>query len=226
MSKHDDDTPRPQCSFVRPGGRRCSKPAQDGSTRCWHHGFKVPGRPTKLNAKLSEQIIMLVVEGNYLTTSAQACGVSERTLFRWLERADHVEAAAMEHVDPELPASKVPDLYELVDPADWVYLDFRHALKSAEAYAETELLRQAKSGGMGWQAPMTVLERRHASRWRRSEHHEHAGAVEVRAKSELVVPDDEKRAKAAAILAAAKVPALEGAGDENTPTEEDHDGKD
>lgn len=215
----------PKCSFVKPDGRRCTKNARQGSTRCWHHSFKVPGRPTKLTEELRGAIVMLVVEGNYLETAAQACGVHKTTLYRWLEKADHLEAAALEHVDPDLPPDELPDLWDLVDPDDWVYLDFRNALKTAEAWAETELLRQAASGRQGWQAQMTVLERRHATRWRRTEHHEVGGAVDVRAKSELVIPEGEKRQRTAAILEAAKVPALEAAKDqENTQPEEDPDG--
>lgn len=216
MSRRDDDeTPRPpRCTGRTANGQRCTRNAEEGSTRCRQHSFVVPGRPTKLTPELKEQIVWTVLEGNYLNVAAQAAGVSYRTLARWLERADDVEAKALEMVDPD--ADELPDLYELVDPREWVYLDFRHALKSAEAFAETELLRQARAGGFGWQAPMTVLERRQPTRWKRREVHEHEGEVGVRQRAELVEPDEKKRQRVSTILAEAKVAALTAT--ENTTT--------
>lgn len=167
MSRHDEKPDRPHCTGTTARGTRCTKYAQPGSTRCAHHGFNVAaiGRPSKLTPEVADAIVGLVLEGNYLTTAAEANGVTLRTLERWNRRADDLEAAALEHVDPD--ATDV-DLYEHVDPSEWLYLDFRRALKSAAAYAEAELLRMVRNPGFGpWQAAMTILERRKPDHWRR-----------------------------------------------------------
>lgn len=217
----------PRCTGTTGKGTRCTRNALHGSTRCKAHGFN-PGNigrpPSALTPELADRIVGLLLEGNYLKTAAEAVGVPERTVYRWLERAEDLEAAALEHVTDD--AVDV-DLYEHVDPSRWVYLDFRQSVKAAQAFAETELLRMVRLPGYGpWQAAMTILERRKPAHWRRSEHHEVGGAVDVRAKSELVIPEGEKRRRTAAILEAARVPALEAAKDlaEDTQPEEDPDG--
>jgi hypothetical protein len=205
------------CTAKNAQGNPCKNSPLPGTTRCHHHSFKVPGRPTKLTTELRDQIVYLMVEGNYLATAAQTVGISERTLHRWLARGDDVEAKALEHVDDDAP--ELPDLYQFIDPADWVYLDFRHAVKSAEAYAETEHLRRVGYAAPGWQAGMTILERRHPARWRRRDSHsiEHSG--ELVARAEVVAPDaaEERRAIASILKESG---ALEPPDPENT-TEED-----
>lgn len=195
------DDSRPRCTGRTAAGGRCRHPAEDGSTRCAQHGYKMPGRPSKLTPALTQQIVFLILEGNYLETAAQAVGVDVATLHRWNRRAGEAIARAEEAVeDGELLLGD--GIYEHTDPAEWPYIDFRHALKSAEAYAETELLRRASSGGNGWQAPMTVLERRHPLRWKRREGRDleaaDGGAIPVR----VVAPDtDGKRREVAGIIA-------------------------
>lgn len=195
--------PPPKCSAKKADGRPCRNTPQPNSTRCWHHSFKVPGRPTKLDVDLTQRILDAVLEGNYLETAAQAAGIGKTTLYRWLRRGDDAEALVAEHLDEDQAGA---DAYEHLDPAEWPYLDFRHALKSAEAFAETELLRRTITGGRGWQAYMTVLERRHPERWGRRDRVMHEGAVDL-GKPKVVVPDtDAKRALIAEILAGALRP--------------------
>lgn len=215
-----DDPDKPRCTGKRADGRPCRNTPVAGTTRCWHHSYKVPGRPGKLNPDLQERILDLVLEGNYIETAAQVAGVSKSTLHRWLRRADDVAAQASEHAEGDLEEI---DVYSLVDPAEWIYLDFRHALKSAEAFAETELVRLTKSHALvgGWQAFMTILERRNPDRWGRRKVLDHrlTGALEAKGRVELVIPDPETAAAAARILADSG--ALDVVGSENTPTQED-----
>lgn len=202
MSKDDPDKPR--CTGRTASGRPCKQPPVPGTTRCWHHSYKVPGRKSKLTPELRDRILDAVLEGNYIETAAQIAGVNKTTLYRWLRRAEDVEAQAL-----ELVVEDGADFYEHVDPAEWVYLDFRHALKSAEAYSEAELLRMSKSAavaGSSWQAFMTILERRHPDRWGRRKVLDHTirGELESRSRVELIVPTDGQRAGAVAgILASA-----------------------
>lgn len=199
----DDGERIVQCSATTGAGTRCRKRALPGSSRCAHHSFAVPGRPTKLTPELTARILDGVLGGNYLEPSAQLAGVSKATLYRWLRRAEDLEARALELVDDDDPNV---DVYTYTDPAEWVYLDFRHALKSAEAYAETVLLERVRGGGFGWQAFMTILERRHPTRWGRRQALDHTivNELEKRASVDLVAPDEpERRAGVAAILASA-----------------------
>ena len=215
MAKHQDE--RPRCTGTTARGTRCTNYAQPGGTRCAKHGFnvKATGRPSKLSDDVKDVIVGLLLEGNYLETAAAAAGVHKSTLYRWLERADDVEAKAMEHVEPD--ATDV-DLYALTDPDEWRYLDFRDALKAAEAYAETELLRMVRYPGFGpWQAAMTILERRKPQHWRRRDTHEveHTGGIGLRVQT--VTPEGEARRRVAGILQ--EVGALDAA----ATTERTHD---
>lgn len=189
------------CTARTAGGRRCRRTAAPGSTRCDQHSFTVPGRPSKLTPELQEQLLYLILEGNYIEVACQAAGIDKTTYYRWIRRAEEAEAKAAEMLeDDELETNGAGAIYDHADPADWPYLDFRHAIKSAEAFAETEDLRKV-DGRDGWQAFMARLERRHPQRWRRRDSRklELEGGVDVR-KSVTVVPPAERRAEIAGIL--------------------------
>ena len=214
----DDDDDRARCTGKTASGQPCRNRALPGTTRCRRHSFKVPGRPTKLTPDLQERILDAILDGNYVETAAQVAGVNKTTLYRWLRRAEEVEATALEHAEGDL---EDVDLYSLVDPAEWVYLDFRHALESARAWAETELVRQVKAFAAlgGWQAFMTILERTHPTRWGRRKVLDHRFEGEGRVgKVELVIPSADEVATVARILADAGALA---AGDENTEREQE-----
>lgn len=181
------------CTQRLADGRPCGATPERGRTRCARHRFKVPGRPSKLTDEVSQRILDAVLEGAYLETAAQAAGVSPSTLHRWIRRGDDAEARALEHFD-STDEPELGELYEAMDPADWPYVDFRHALKSTEAFAELELLRTVRNrvGDRPWQAAMTVLERRHPSRWGRRMEVKHDGAVDL-GKPQDVVPEEEAR---------------------------------
>lgn len=217
MARKRDD--RPRCTGTTQAGTPCKAAALAGTIRCARHPYKAPGRPGKLNLELQDEILRHIRAGAYIETACQVVGVNKTTLYRWLRRAEDAEAQAMEHFDSGDDPS-LQDLYEHVDPANWVYLDFRHALKSTEAFAELELATVARQGRSGWQASMTFLERRHPAKWARRDVSkvEHSGSVGGRV--ELVVPEtNERRAQVADILSGAGALAPE-----NTPTEEDPDG--
>ena len=198
--KPNDGERVPRCAATTANGSRCSKRALPGASRCKHHSFKVPGRPTKLTAVLQEQILDAVLAGNYIETAAQVAGINKTTLYRWLRRAEDLEAVALEQARGDEPEEL--DVYAHTDPAEWVYLDFRHALKSAEAFAEVGLLERVRGAGEGWQAFMTVLERRHPERWGRRQALDHhvRGELDSRSKVELIIPAERDRALAVAEL--------------------------
>lgn len=207
MSRDDEERDdRPRCTGRKADGKRCTRPAEEGSTRCSQHGYKPMGRPSKLNADLTEQIVFLILEGNYIETAAQAVGISPRTFHRWIARANDLEAKAAELLtDEQLERGGDAAVYNATDPADWLYLDFRHAIKTAEAFAETEAVRKwvrAAERGEAWQAFAALLERRHPTRWRRRMGVDADVASSGVVRHELIVPDTEaKRAAVAGILA-------------------------
>lgn len=213
------DKPRPpRCTGKRADGRPCRLPPLEGTTRCWHHSYRVPGRPSRLTPDIQATIIDALLEGAYVETAAQAAGVPVRTLYRWLEKADDLEATALEHWTSD-DEPTLNDLYELLNPADWAYVDFRHAMKSAEAAGELELLRLVK-GGHGrqpWQAYMTVLERKHPARWGRRLEVKHDGAVDLGRPIVHAPQTDDDRRQALKLLHDA------GVLDENTSTQESTD---
>lgn len=204
MSDEDRDERkgRPRCTARTANGGRCRNYAEEESTRCGVHGFKVPGRPTKLNPALIGQITALMVEGNYVETAAQACGVSKRVLYNWLSRAEDLEAAALEHVDDAKVDSLGQAIYDHTDPAQWAYLDFLHAFKSAQAFAVTEDLRAVRRAGAGWQARAWMLERRRPTEWGRRDvtKLEVEGELKTRPVKTVAPDTDEKRREVAEVL--------------------------
>lgn len=189
-----------RCAAITASGKRCRKNALPGSSRCHHHTFSIPGRPTKLTAELQERILDAILGGAYLETAAQAAGINKSQLYRWLRRAEDLEAVALEQAVADDAGE--PDVYSQTDVDEWIYLDFRHALKSAEAFAEVGLLERVRGAGLGWQAFMTVLERRFPERWGRRAVLDHTvkGELESRSKVDLVIPADRDRVLAVAEL--------------------------
>jgi hypothetical protein len=195
-----DDQDKQRCTGKRADGKPCRGAPVPGTTRCWHHSYRVPGRPRKVTPDVTERVVESLLEGNYVETAAAIVGISKATLYRWLRQAEDLEAVAAEHAD-DLDDPDSADVYQLTDPRDWPLLDFRHAVKSAEAWAETELVRQAKGAavtGAAWQAFVTILERRHPQRWGRRKVLDHriSGELEARGSVHLHVPPEGERARA------------------------------
>ena len=108
------------------------------------------GRPTKLTPEVEEKIVSLVRAGNYPEVAAQAAGIDPRTYYRWMEKGENGTAP---------------------------YGQFRHAVKEAQAAAESHavtIIRKAAMDG-SWQAAAWFLERSKAERWRRKENVELTG---------------------------------------------------
>lgn len=95
-------------------------------------------RPTLLTPEVQASIVASLEEGMYRAVAAQLAGIGERTLYLWLERGERGE-----------------------EP----YAEFLHAVKSAEAIAERDVIRAVKMGLEGWQSKAWVAERRWPKRW-------------------------------------------------------------
>ncbi len=155
-----------KCSGTTAAGNPCKNNAKNDGDYCGAHSGNI-GRPSKLmlTPEVGIKIIELVKVGNYAKVAAQAAGIAERTFYNWI-------AIGEEHLETYEQGDPLPESLQL-------YVDFLQSLKEAEAIAETMLLMDALTRGNGWQAPMTVLERKFPDRWGRSERVavEHSGAV-------------------------------------------------
>jgi transposase-like protein len=94
------------------------------------------GRRSRLTRERHDLIIELVAAGNHLTTAAEAVGIVQSTLFRWLQQGRDAAAARQngESLTPEAVA----------------YLEFSEALACARANAEVRavaVVERVMSGG-------------------------------------------------------------------------------
>lgn len=142
-----------------------------------------------LTEKVAAKIIGYVLEGNYPKVACQAVGISYRGFQYWKARADEFS---------DTPLEDIPE-------SERMFVDLFHTMAIAEAQAEIGLLRKVAEGKFGWQAAMTILERRHPERWRRRDVIEHEGGDPSRPVRMIEVPSDQKRAQdVAQILAQAE----------------------
>lgn len=102
------------------------------------------GQPSKLTDRTEDAILHAVLEGNHLTTAAAAAGISQRTLYRWVEIANDVEEA--------IESGKPYDVHGLR------YLQFRQRLEDARAQAEMRAVkvvhRQMEGGYLIHEKPL------------------------------------------------------------------------
>jgi len=100
------------------------------------------GRKTKLDEARADKLIKAIKGGNDKKVACQFAGISETTLYRWLEQSKSKNASQ------ELR-------------------DFRESFERSEAEAEfayVTRIAQAASNGR-WQAAAWWLERKHPERW-------------------------------------------------------------
>ncbi len=107
---------------------------------------------SKLTPKVSDAICDAVRAGNYLKVAASAGGVSERTVFAWIERGrDELARREEGHTDRK---------------TDEVYVQFLQALTRAEDEAEADAVRiWREQMPDDWRAAKEYLARRFGERW-------------------------------------------------------------
>jgi len=109
--------------------------------------------PRKLNQGMIDALSTAIANGNYATTACQLAGISDKTLWEWMNYA-------------------VDDENNGYTEADSLYVKLSNALKKAESQAEADLVRVVREAGTvkrEWLPAMTFLERRHPDRWGRRE---------------------------------------------------------
>src|SRR3954454_5645656 len=107
---------------------------------------------TALTRELTTRIVELVRAGNYVETAAKAAGIHKSTYYSWMRRGEEA-AEAENRGDP-------------VADADAAFADFYRQVSQAEGQAEADAVAAVREADRGWQAHMTYLERRFATRWR------------------------------------------------------------
>jgi transposase-like protein len=115
------------------------------------------GRPTKLTKARRAGIVSMIAAGSYAEVAARANGVGPSTYYAWMKRGEDAE---------------VDDTGKPLDFDDERYVEFREAVKEAEAKAEVLAvgrIQQAAAGGT-WQASAWYLERKYPDRWGRKDH--------------------------------------------------------
>lgn len=111
------------------------------------------GRPTKCTPEITEKVAEAIRDGLYAESAATLAGIGERTYYSWMKRGD---------------------------AGDEPYVQFRLAVKKAEAEAEAAslaVIRGAAQDGT-WQAAAWYLERKFPARWSRRDRVEHSGPHE------------------------------------------------
>ncbi len=96
------------------------------------------GRPTSLTPDVQAIVVEAIGRGLYRETAAQLAGVVRKTLWNWEQRGE---------------AGEEP------------YAEFFHAIKKAEAQAESDVIDGVRAGCEGWQSKAWIAERRWPSRW-------------------------------------------------------------
>lgn len=139
-------------------------------------------RPTKLTPQVQKRICDLLAAGNTRRAAAECAGITDRTLYAWLQRGEVAKSGP--------------------------FLQFLRAVEKAEAEAEAvSVLTIRQAARESWQAAAWWLERRRPHDWGRIERHEHTGAegtpiqvedVTLRRVREL--DDDELRERAGRAL--------------------------
>lgn len=96
------------------------------------------GRPTSLTPEVRAIVVEAIGRGLYRETAAQLAGVCRKTLWNWEQRGE---------------AGEEP------------FAGFFHAIKKAEAQAESDVIDGVRLGLDGWQSKAWIAERRWPHRW-------------------------------------------------------------
>lgn len=160
---------------------------------------KATGRPAKLTAQREATILSALKAGNYRETVARYAGIGVSTLYAWLEKGE-ADLAASEKVEKE---GKTP-------PKPTIYQEFLEAVTRAEAEAEVRAVTVLQTAMReDWRAAAEYLQRRHSKRWSKTDRLDVELDQTVHGSVAMeLVPDDERRAEVARLLAQA-----EGEGD-------------
>lgn len=132
------------------------------------------GRPPKLTDGRIKAIVKALKNCQSQKSAAQAAGVSEKTFYNYIQKANEVREAR--ELDPDA----------VVGPYDDRYIKLLEAIEKAESEIEANLIAAIKDAGMDgkWQALAWILERRWPEKW--SQKSRLVGNVSVAENAEVV----------------------------------------
>lgn len=113
-------------------------------------------RPSKLTPELTDDIVQLLLAGNFVETTCDYVGISKETFYEWLRRGERAWQTD-------------------IDPVN--YVEFSDAVKKAIAQVETLSVAKLRGGILNWQSLAWWLERRHPDRWGNRQTVKHTGKV-------------------------------------------------
>ena len=112
--------------------------------------------PRKLNDGMIKALSEYIAKGNYAVTACQLCGIDDSTFYLWGKQG----------------------VRDMSKGFDTIYTRLIRSLKEAEGQAEAKMVQLARDCAEqkkdGYLA-ITVLERRHPTRWGRRDRIEHTG---------------------------------------------------
>lgn len=122
------------------------------------------GRPTKLTPDIQVKLVQAIKAGNYFNVACEYVGIDYRTFRNWMKKGEESKSGQ--------------------------YFQFFHAIKKAEAEAETRMVAIWQNAMKDdWKAAATFLERKYPDRWGRKDKQEvtHNGSVEISGAKEKLV---------------------------------------
>lgn len=102
------------------------------------------GRPSKLTVEITDELVQILGEGNWVDAACNKVGISRECFYEWMRRGERGQARDIEPVN---------------------YVEFARRINQAVAQVEIETVRDIRKAPMNWQAPAWWLERRHPDRW-------------------------------------------------------------
>lgn len=115
-------------------------------------------RPNKLTKEIQDKIVHSIKSGNYIETAAVYSGVTKKTLYNWMKRANDELARVDQQPRAKIKKSEEP------------FVEFLHAVEHALAFAEARDVNIiAKAAEDDWKASAWRLERKFPDRWGRKD---------------------------------------------------------
>jgi hypothetical protein len=105
------------------------------------------GRKTKLTPEIERKLTSAIAAGNYHEVACSLAGISTSTFYSWMKKGEQAKSGQ--------------------------FLDFREAIKKAEAIAEAKRIQMiTEASETNWQAAAWYLERRYPDRWGKQNKHD------------------------------------------------------
>lgn len=128
---------------------------------------KTTGRPSKLTNIVRDALVNSVSQGNYISVSCRAAGISVNTYENWLQSAKLVNQFYVDNniICDDYNDDELCNMLPVGLSHKYSYWSLFQDLKTAEARAieslQEMIVSAARKGPQYWMAAMTLLERRH-----------------------------------------------------------------